>query len=70
MLPAEVEIFKTDGEKRFYRFMESAAKPDSQYVCWYTPDIEDREPDFVGFSNRSSLLLPKEKTGLDPVEPA
>jgi len=35
-----VEIFATQGEKQFYHFLESVAKPDSQYVAWYTPDLK------------------------------
>jgi len=36
MIPENVEIFTTEGEKQFYRFLESVAKPDSQYIVWYT----------------------------------
>lgn len=32
MIPENVEIFTTVGEKQFYRFLESVAKPDSQYT--------------------------------------
>ena len=45
MIPQDVEEFKTDGEKQFYKFLESAAKPDVGYLAWYSPDIDDREPD-------------------------
>jgi len=29
MIPENVETFTTEGEKQFYRFLESVAKPDS-----------------------------------------
>jgi len=45
MIPENVEYFKTDGERQFYKFLETVAKPDSRYFAWYTPDIKDREPD-------------------------
>jgi len=44
MIPHNVERFATDGEKAFYAFLEKVAKPDAQYLAWYTPDIEGREP--------------------------
>ncbi len=42
MIPENVEQFTTEGEKQFYRFLESVAKPDSQYIAWYTPDLKGR----------------------------
>ena len=42
MIPENVEIFTTEGEKQFYRFLESVAKPDSQYIAWYTPDVKGK----------------------------
>ena len=48
MIPANVEIFTTEGEKQFYRFLESVAKPYSnKYIAWYTPDLKGKETDFV-----------------------
>ena len=47
MIPENVEYFKTDGERQFYKFLEAIAKPDSRYFAWYTPDIKDRESDFI-----------------------
>ena len=37
MIPENVEIFTTEGEKQFYRFLESVAKPDSQYIAGIHP---------------------------------
>jgi len=57
MIPAKVESFTTEGEKQFYRFLESVAKPDSQNIVWYSPDIEGKEPDFILFSHQVGLIL-------------
>jgi len=47
MVPKNVEIFTTEGEKQFYRFLESIVKPDFKYIACYTPDLKRNEPDFV-----------------------
>lgn len=57
MIPYNVENFKTEGEKRFYNFLESVAKPDTEYIAWYSPDVEDREPDFVLFCKNLELIV-------------
>ena len=57
MIPENVERFKTDGERQFYKFLETVAKPDSRYFAWYTPDIKDREPDFILFSEKTGLII-------------
>ena len=57
MIPENVEQFTTEGEKQFYRFLESVAKPDSQNIVWYSPDIEGKEPDFILFSHQVGLIL-------------
>jgi hypothetical protein len=59
MIPENVEIFTTEGEKQFYRFLESVAKPDSQYIAWYTPDLKGKEPDFILFNNKVGSLTGK-----------
>jgi hypothetical protein len=46
MIPENVQVFKTEGEKAFYRFLQNVAKPDAQYVVWYCPDLDDLEPLF------------------------
>ena len=50
MIPENVEEFKTDGERQFYKFLEAVARPDEQHIAWYTPDVEGKEPDFIFFS--------------------
>ena len=57
MLPPDVEEFTTEGEKQFYTFLDSVAKPDTSHIAWYTPDINDREPDFLLFSENTGLVI-------------
>jgi len=57
MIPANVESFTTEGEKQSYRFLEAVAKPDTQYLCWYLPDIRGKQPDFILFSNKLGLIV-------------
>ena len=33
MIPDDVEDFCTDGERQFYGFLKTAAKPDSKYLA-------------------------------------
>jgi len=47
MIPNDVEEFQTEGERVFFRFLQSVAKPDSRYVVWYLPDVNGKEPDFL-----------------------
>ena len=57
MIPRGIEEFKTEGERRFYRFLESVAKPDHEFTTCYLPDIEGREPDFILFGSEVGLLI-------------
>lgn len=57
MIPRDVQEYSTEGEGRFYQFLENVAKPDSQFFCWYCPDINGREPDFVLFSYQTGLFI-------------
>lgn len=57
MFPAEVEMFTTVGEETVYRFLRRAARPDAAFLAWYSPDIEDREPDFILLSPDSGLIV-------------
>ena len=71
MIPQDVEEFKTEGEKQFYKFLESTAKPDAGYMAWYTPDIDDREPDFILYSEKTGLVIFEVKDwALDQIEKA
>jgi len=57
MVPEDIERFTTDGEKTFYRFLQSCAKPDSQFITWYLPNIQDHEADFILYSNEIGLVI-------------
>lgn len=57
MIPDNVETFKTEGEMRFYRFLDSVAKPDNAYLVWYTPDVRGKEPDFILYSSSVGLVI-------------
>jgi len=71
MIPKNVERFATDGEKVFYAFLGKVAKPDAQYIAWYTPDIEGREPDFILFCNKVGIIIFEVKDwALDQIQEA
>jgi len=57
MIPDDVDNFGTDGERQFYGFLKTAAKPDSKYLAWYLPDINGREPDFILFCKDTGLTI-------------
>jgi superfamily I DNA and RNA helicase len=57
MIPENMEEFKTDGERQFYKFLEAVAKPDSRHITWYIPNIEGKEPDFILFSQNVGLII-------------
>jgi superfamily I DNA and RNA helicase len=57
MIPENVEAFATEGEMQFYKFLEAVAKPDSRHITWYTPNIENKEPDFILFSQNIGLII-------------
>lgn len=62
MMPSDIGEFETEGEKTFYKFLEGVAKPDAHYLCWYLPEVNGNEPDFllyceeVGVENYRVLL--------------
>lgn len=71
MLPQDVEEFTTEGERQVYSFFASTAKPDSRFTAWYTPDIDDREPDFILYSEKTGLVIFEVKDWkLDQIESA
>jgi hypothetical protein len=47
MIPADIDEFHTEGEGRFYHFLNAVAKPDEQYLAWYLPGIDGKESDFI-----------------------
>jgi hypothetical protein len=57
MIPDDIEEFGTEGEKAFYKFLEGVAKPDAHYICWYTPDINGNEPDFLLYCEDVGLVI-------------
>ena len=57
MIPENVQAFKTDGERAFYYFLQTVARPDDQYVAWYSPDLDNKEPDFLIFSKTAGIVI-------------
>ena len=57
MIPDSVEQFTTEGERQTYQFIEAVAKPDNQLICWYLPDVQGKEPDFLLFSGKAGLVV-------------
>ncbi len=57
MIPEGVEQFTTDGERQVYNFLGAVAKPDSDYIVWYSPDIQGREPDFILYNDAVGLII-------------
>jgi len=57
MIPNYVEKFRRTGERQFYDFLEKVAKPNSDYIAWYSSDVDDREPDFILFGRNLGLIV-------------
>ena len=57
MFPSDVDAFTTVGEGKTYHFFQKVARPDSAFLAWYSPDIEDNEPDFILFSPECGLIV-------------
>jgi hypothetical protein len=57
MIPGDIGEFGTEGERTFYKFLEGVAKPDAHYLCWYTPDINGNEPDFLLYCEDVGLVV-------------
>ena len=64
MIPDSVEQFITKGEQKTYRFLEAVTKPDSRFLCWYLPDVQGREPDFILYSQQNGLIILEVKNKL------
>lgn len=56
MIPSDIGEFETEGEKAFYKFLEGVAKPDAHYLCWYLPEINGNEPDFLLYCEDVGLV--------------
>ena len=61
MHPYDIEDLKTatEGEKRVFRFLEEAARPPKDFICWYEPQVgsSGKEPDFILFGKKLGLLI-------------
>ncbi|QXE87397.1 NERD domain-containing protein [Geomonas nitrogeniifigens] len=57
MIPDDIEQFTTPGEEAFYRFLSSVAKPDERFLVWYSPDINESEPDFILYCPDVGLIV-------------
>lgn len=57
MIPDQINEFTTEGERRFYHFLQAFAKPDDFYTTWYLPDLRGREPDFVLYCKTIGLIV-------------
>jgi DNA polymerase III delta prime subunit len=57
MIPENVQMFTTDGERTFYKFLENVAKPASKYTAWYSPDLDNKEPDFVLYNRDCGIVI-------------
>jgi hypothetical protein len=57
MVPENAKSFQTPGEERFYHFLFSVARPDSDFLVWYLPDIDGRELDFLLFNKELGLIV-------------
>jgi hypothetical protein len=61
MYPDDIENYETatEGEKRVFRFLREAARPDKAFICWYEPAIGStgKEPDFILYGKRLGILV-------------
>lgn len=64
MIPDEVSNFTNPGEKQVYDFLKRVTKPDDQYIVWYSPDVNDREPDFLLYNHDLGIIILEVKSWL------
>lgn len=57
MIPEDVQTFRTDGERSTYHFLHRVAKPNDDYIVWYSPDLNNQEPDFVIYNKRCGVVI-------------
>ena len=61
MFPDDIEDCQqaTEGEKRVFRFLKEASRPDGDFICCYEPLIGNsgKEPDFILFGKKSGLVV-------------
>ncbi len=71
MIPESISAFKTPGEELFYRFLAQTARPDTQFIAWYAPDIVGHELDFLLFNwNLGLIVLEVKDWALNQIENA
>jgi hypothetical protein len=49
----------TEGERRVFAFIQEAARPHKDFICWYQPSIgsQGKVPDFVLYGKHLGLLV-------------
>ncbi len=47
----------SEGERFVYSFLKETAKPHRDFICWYRPEIQKNEPDFIVFCRRHGLIV-------------
>ena len=57
IIPDEIEQFTTAGEEAFCLFLRRVAKPDDRYIVWYSPDVNESEPDFILYNPDVGLIV-------------
>ncbi|MFZ4857855.1 MAG: DEAD/DEAH box helicase [Desulfuromonadaceae bacterium] len=57
IIPDDIDHYTTAGEEIFCRFLRTVAKPDDRYIVWYSPDINDSEPDFILYNPDVGLIV-------------
>jgi hypothetical protein len=75
MHPEDIEGLEgpTKGERKVFRFLREAARPNQDFIGWYEPTIgeQGKEPDFVLFGKQEGLLVLEVKDWLiDQIEEA
>jgi hypothetical protein len=61
MHPEEIDGYDqaTEGERRVFRFLQAAAKPNTDFTGWYQSTLggSGKEPDFILFGAKLGLLI-------------
>jgi hypothetical protein len=75
MHPEDIEGLggPTEGERKVFRFLLEAARPDQDFIGWYEPTIgeQGKEPDFVLFGKQQGLRVLEVKDWvIDQIEEA
>ena len=46
MIPADIAEFKTEGEGRFYHFLNAVVTPCEQHIVSFLPDVDEKISDY------------------------